>query len=317
MASSNVRGSVPDSKLSERNPGANLLRRLGLKIPFVRHQILTLERMAEVCDQLKVLRFMLEQLPQTQLEALDLVHMRHSSRFNDPRRLLSFESKINSQNGEDGILAEVFRRIGTTQKTFVEIGVGNGLECNTAFLVACGWKGHWIDSSEWMLKTIESSEGKLGGQVRAWQRFVTAENIAGIFQEAGIAENFDLLSIDVDQNTYYVWAALKMYKPRVVVIEYNSAIPASVPWKVEYSADRTWDGTQNFGASLKSLELLADDLGYSLVGCDSTGTNAFFVLKELCLDLFASPYTAENHYEPRRRLHLTPMRHQKTLFDRA
>ena len=58
--------------------------------------------------------------------------------------------------------------------------------------------------------------------------------------------------------------------------------------------------TQEFGASLKAFEVLGSRLGYSLVGCDITGINAFFVRNDLVKDLFAGPFTAENHYEPPR-----------------
>ena len=53
---------------------------------------------------------------------------------------------IYSQAGEDGIIAEIFRRIGTTTKDFVEFGSGNGRENNTVSLLTTqGWKGLWIE----------------------------------------------------------------------------------------------------------------------------------------------------------------------------
>lgn len=36
-----------------------------------------------------------------------------------------------------------------------------------------------------------------------------------------------------------------------------------------------------YGASLQALTFLANTKGYDLVGCDSSGTNAFYVRKEL------------------------------------
>jgi hypothetical protein len=61
-----------------------------------------------------------------------------------------------------------------------------------------------------------------------------------------------------------------------------------------------WDGTSYFGASLLALEQLGNEKGYCLVGCVFTGSNAFFVRKDLAGDLFEYPYSAENHYEPSR-----------------
>src|SRR5512135_8523 len=66
-------------------------------------------------------------------------------RYADPKRLHRFEHQVYSQNGEDGAVAEIFRRIGTTDKFFVEIGVGDGLENNTVNLLSEGWRGVWVD----------------------------------------------------------------------------------------------------------------------------------------------------------------------------
>ena len=59
-------------------------------------------------------------------------------RYADPKRLLRYGAKAYSQNDEDGILAEIFRRIGTSSKTFIEIGTGAGLENNTACAAFAG-----------------------------------------------------------------------------------------------------------------------------------------------------------------------------------
>ena len=109
---------------------------------------------------------------------------------------------------------------------------------------------------------------------------------------------FDLLSIDIDGNDYWVWQAVTHYKPRVVVIEYNALYGPSAPWIMEYNAAHCWDGTSCYhGASLKSLETLGAGKGYRLVGCDITGMNAFFVREDLVKNLFEEPFTSENHYE--------------------
>src|SRR5438093_8718133 len=66
----------------------------------------------------------------------------------DPRRLLVHGAQYWSQNFEDGMIAEIFRRIGPGSRTFVEIGVGDGTENNTAALLAAGWRGWWIEASQ-------------------------------------------------------------------------------------------------------------------------------------------------------------------------
>jgi hypothetical protein len=123
-------------------------------------------------------------------------------------------------------------------------------------------------------------------------------------------------STDIDQNTYYAWEGLSGYRPRVVVVEYNGAVPPDVEWKVRYRSSRIWDGTQNFGASLKGYETLGRRFGYSLVGCDFVGTNAFFVRNDLTADKFAEPFTSENHYEPPRYWMAHRRSHPPAILDR-
>src|SRR5437868_2912005 len=65
----------------------------------------------------------------------------------DPRRLLRYGFKTYSQNDEDGIIQEIFRRIGAGNRSFVEFGVQNGLECNTVKLLVEGWRGLWIEAN--------------------------------------------------------------------------------------------------------------------------------------------------------------------------
>lgn len=246
-------------------------------------------------------------------EAWELELERHP-RYGDPLRLLRFSFQVNSQSGEDGILHEIFRRVGTTDRRFVEIGLEDGLESNTAFLISQGWTGSWIDGSDACGKTL-ATWGIGPDRVRTLAAHVTRENAAQLLEGMSVPRDFDLLSLDIDQNTYYAWEGLHAYRPRVVVIEYNAALPPDLDWKVAYRADRVWDRTQNFGASLKALERLGAQMGYALVGCDLAGTNAFFVRTELAENRFAAPFTAENHYEPVRYSMLARRGHPRGILD--
>ena len=42
-----------------------------------------------------------------------------TSKYRDSRRLAMYEAQVFSQSGEDGILAEIFGRVGTTERRFV------------------------------------------------------------------------------------------------------------------------------------------------------------------------------------------------------
>ena len=242
-----------------------------------------------------------------------------SNRFFDPKRLLRYQCQINSQNGEDGMIHEIFKRIGTTNQVFVEVGIGDGSEIqnNTAFLFSQGWTGFWIDSNSKAVEQLyklnkESNSKALKGCVA----FTSRENIETIFQKLEVPIDFDFMSLDIDMNTYYLWEGLKKYNPRVVMVEYNAAIPSDLDWKVHYDPQREWDGSQNFGASLKAFENLGNQMGYSLVGCDITGVNAFFVRSDLIGNYFCEPCTAENHWEPIRYAFRRRYGHPSGVLDR-
>ena len=223
-------------------------------------------------------------------------------RYADPKRLNKFEQQVFSQNGEDGVLAEIFRRIGTTDKYFLEIGVGDGLENNTTFFLAQGWKGVWIDGDQAGLAKARSHfwQPIKRGDLVIREAMVTAENIKGMLEELKVPVEFDLFSLDIDRNTWYIWNVLRHLRPRVIVVEYNSTFPAGMDWKVEYDANRCHNCTAYMGASLKAYETLGRETGYSLVGCELGGINAFLVRNDLLGDKFCAPYTSENHYEPPR-----------------
>mgnify|MGYP006134958369 CR=1 FL=1 len=221
---------------------------------------------------------------------------------NDPFNLCGYEYQVFSQNGEDGILQEIFNRIGTSNKYFVEFGVGDGIENNTASLLLNGWKGSWIEGSDKNNAIIQKKLSKLlkSEKLNLLKSFITKNNIIDHFQNLEIPKDFDLLSIDIDGNDYWVWKALKDYSPRVVVIEYNGSLGPHLNWTMPYDENHMWGGKTKgnyFGASLKALELLGNDLGYHLVGTNLSGVNAFFIRKDLVDEkLFNGPYTSESTF---------------------
>lgn len=223
-------------------------------------------------------------------------------RWEDPKYLERYGYKVYSQNDKDGIIQEIFRRIGTTNKRFIEFGVQNGLESNCHYLLHKGWSGLWIEGSPKDVKEIHARFRPVikSGQLKARNAFITRDNINELFTEEGFTGEIDLLSIDIDGNDYYIWQAIKAVKPRVVIIEFNGKFPPDLEWKQAYNSKHVWDGSDWQGASLKSYELLGRELGYQLVGTNFNGVNAFFVRGDLAGDKFITPATAENLYNPLR-----------------
>lgn len=239
-----------------------------------------------------------------------------ASRYADPKCLVPHQVQMYSQNGEDGIIAEVFRRIGTDSRFFVEVGSGNGIENNTRLLLQTGWRGVWIEADRAQARQAREyfADELADGRLTLIESSVTREKVGELLTNASVPERFDFLSVDIDMNTSHVWEAIHQagFTPRVACIEYNASVPPSVDWQVAYNPNARWeDGSNYFGAGLKVLENLGRAAEMSLVGCEYLGNNAFFVRDELRGDHFLSPFTAEKHYEPPRYSLLNHRGHRK------
>lgn len=139
-----------------------------------------------------------------------------------------------SQNGEDGITLEVFRRIGIKKGFFVEFGVGNGLENNTIILLAAGWEGAWFGGEEIAL-TLENST-----KLRFEKAWVTRDNISRLYKS--LNREADAISLDLDGNDIYLLEQLLIAKvqPKLFIVEYNAKFPPPLHFQIAYDDDHQW-----------------------------------------------------------------------------
>lgn len=205
-------------------------------------------------------------------------------------RFMNKEYSIFSQNGEDGILLYLFSLIGTTNCKAIEFGIGDGRQCNTANLVTnFGWEVLMIegnaDKARRACNFYRQHPKTKEGQLTIIEAFITKENINTLFSENNYTGEIDLLSIDIDGNDYWIWEAIQVVNPRVVVIEYNASLgpekSISVSYDPEFDRYKKHPSGWYHGASLKALEHLGNTKGYRLVCCDSNGVNAFFVRSDI------------------------------------
>jgi hypothetical protein len=203
----------------------------------------------------------------------------------DQRDLTLFELSVFSQNGEDGVLQEIFRRVDTQTRFFVEIGSSVNESNCLLLLDAFGWRGLVLEADDIEYRVLAEKYDTLPS-VRVVQALVQPENVDELLRQEGVPTELDLLSIDVDGNDYWIWDGLEEFPARVVVIEYNSSLPPGCNRVQPYDPQSRPNLTDTSGASLDALCRLAHRKGYQLVHGDLSGTNAFFVRTDISGELF-------------------------------
>jgi hypothetical protein len=189
--------------------------------------------------------------------------------------LASHARVVTSQDGEDGVIAEIMRRLGITAGWCVEFGAYDGKsDSNTWDLVHNrGWKAVYIEPSPAFSTLAKNCEGL--SDVYCFQDPVAASgdnSLDSILSRTPLPRDFDLLVIDIDGDDYYVWEGFTNYRPKVVMIEFNPFIPADIHY-VKPAAK-----VISASASLSAVCALAKSKGYQLVCV--VGGNAVFVLAE-------------------------------------
>jgi hypothetical protein len=236
-------------------------------------------------------------------------------RFASPLRLERFGRQVCSQNDEDGIIAEIFRRIGATSRTFVEIAAGNGKENCTALLLRQGWRGVWVECGEANVRSIRETwpEQLASGQLKLDDKYISAATVNDVIASGGFGDDIDLLVMDVDGNDYHLLEAMKA-RPRVLCVEYLGKRFPPERWVLPYDENMAIDrGMADSGASLQSYEDMLGEKGYSLVGSSIAGVNCFFVRSDLVEGKFEAPFTAYNHYNPPRYWYYT-LNHMSAIW---
>jgi hypothetical protein len=191
--------------------------------------------------------------------------------------------KVFSQFEEDGKLLFIFSVIGMGSRTFVDLGSHDGVNSNCANLALhFSWRGLFVDGDKTVIdrgrRFYSKYPERWSHKPKFLHSFITTENVNEIIRQQGISGEIDLLSIDIDGNDYWIWKALDVIDPKVVVIECQVAFGhhnAVVPYEEKMTNDVTEDNL--YGASASALAQLAAAKGYRLVGSNEYGNNLFFI----------------------------------------
>ena len=195
--------------------------------------------------------------------------------------------RVFSQFEEDGKLLFIFSILGMKYKSFVEIGSEDGVNSNSANLYFnFGWHGLFIDGNSRSIKRGIKFFAKYPHPWFYKPKFVcskvTRENVNDLIEKAGYKGEIGLLSIDIDGNDYWVWDAIRVVDPQVVIIETHNEFGMN-NIVVPYDADYSYPGKHPVyhGASPVAMVKLARKKGYRLVGANDLGFNFIFVKKGL------------------------------------
>lgn len=195
------------------------------------------------------------------------------------------EFKVFSQFGDDGIIQYLLQALDIAPQTFIEFGVEDYTEANTRFLLMNNnWRGLVMDGSGSHIEAIRQSSLYWKHDLTPVHAWITPDNINTLIADSGFSGKLGILSIDVDGNDFYVWQAIHVVEPLVVIAEYNSVfgpdLPISIPQQDDFCRTQAHYSNLYWGCSLSALHYLASKKGYALIGCNSAGNNAYFVRKD-------------------------------------
>jgi hypothetical protein len=165
-----------------------------------------------------------------------------------------FEMNVHSQNGEDGVIREILRRLQITDdasRWCVEFGAWDGVYLSNTFaLVERGWNAIYIEGDVEKFQDLLGTAAK-HPRIVPLNQFVSrnkgdAHCLDQLLQGTPIPQDFDLLSIDIDSYDLEIWETLSHYQPKIVVIEINSSVPPGIVWRHSpRTPENTFSATQN------------------------------------------------------------------------
>lgn len=229
------------------------------------------------------------QLTQARLESIQQALGRIELRQVSTQSKMSLEEsefQVYSQWGEDGIIQHLIDLVSIPQKVFIEFGVENYTQANTRFLLKNNnWSGLVMDGSEENIQYIKRDPIYWSHNLKVVHAFIDRNNINSLISSNALKGDIGLLSIDIDGNDYWVWDAIDVVSPRIVICEYNSRFgplaKVTVPYDPSFIRSQAHFSNLYYGASIAALADLGDKKGYVLVGGNRAGNNVFFVRKDV------------------------------------
>ncbi len=208
-----------------------------------------------------------------------------------------FEGSVLSQNGEDGVLAAIFAIIGFKTRKILEFGFAATEASLFNLALTNRLDGYFMDGADTTCRLARSMFAVMRcPNMHVATAFITVENINALISDMGLRGEIDALSIDVDGNDYWLWDAIDVINPRLVVAEYHGSLGPRDSITIAYDPEFDCGKSAHWfyhGASLAALTKLAGRRGYRLIYCEASGTNAFFLRADIQADCLPTKTAAE------------------------
>ena len=191
-----------------------------------------------------------------------------------------------SEFEEDGHLLYLLTVAGSVSRIVVEISSQDGRTCMaTNLVVHHRWRGFLFDGDP-----VFVAEGRRffanHPATRALppvmqSEWFTRDNVNRVLASAGIPNEVDVLSLDIDGNDLHLWNAMNL-RPRILICEFNNAVPSELALTIPYQANFNYaalppDQALFRSASLAAYVAVSRRKGYRLVGMNALGFNAIFL----------------------------------------
>lgn len=188
-----------------------------------------------------------------------------------------------SQNGEDGILDVLRKKLLSSNRYFIEIGAADGIENNTGWLlVAEKYNGMLIEGSAHLVERARRTVVGYSIGAECHNMFVTKESVRDM-KAMAIHHDPDVFSLDIDGNDYHIAQAILDggFRPKIFVVEYNSVYGPERSMTIEYQPSFVFKKAHPthlyYGVSISGWRNFFESHGYRFVTVDRNGVNGFFV----------------------------------------
>jgi hypothetical protein len=191
-----------------------------------------------------------------------------------------------SEFEEDGQLLYLLTLAGSRSRAVVEISSQDGRVCMaTNLLVHHRWHGFLFDGDPVFVRegrrffAAHPATRSAPPVMRA--EWFTRDNVNHVLAAAGVPDEVDVLSLDIDGNDLYLWSEMRT-RPRILICEFNNAVPSdlalTIPYRPGFSfAALPAEQAMFRSASLAAYVAVSRRKGYRLVGMNALGFNAIFL----------------------------------------